>query len=66
MGYGSSGQMVEKCQTSLGVRASTQNRLQKRKEDLERELKAVTEAIELFNAHPEISDALDLLGQIQI
>jgi len=44
---------------------STQNKLQKRKEELEKELKAVNEAIVLFQDHPEISDALDLLGQIR-
>lgn len=57
-------QSVEK--SAVTIRASTQNRLQSRKEQLEKELKAVNEAIELFGKHPEIADAMDLLSQIGI
>ena len=45
---------------------STHNRLERRKTQLEKELKAVNDAIGLFSTHPEIADALDLLGQIQM
>jgi len=57
------GQEIAKAETSPQI-ASTQNRLLERRSRLERELKAVNEAIELFGKHPEISDALDLLSQI--
>lgn len=45
---------------------STQDRLERRKAQLEKELKAVNDAIALFSLHPEIADAMDLLGQIQM
>lgn len=48
------------------IRASTQNRLQARKECLLVELEAISDAMRLFADHPEIQDALDLLGQISI
>jgi len=44
---------------------STQNKLDFRKKELEKELNAVNEAIELFKNHPQIADALDLLSQIR-
>ena len=50
----------------IGRRASTQNRLEERKKRLEEELKAINAAIELFKTHPQIADALDLLGQINL
>ena len=45
---------------------STQNKLDLRKKELEKELKAINEAITLFKDHPEIPDALDLLSQIRL
>ena len=51
---------------ALGVQASTQNQLVRRKERLEKELETVKEAIELFSTHPEIADALDLLRRINL
>lgn len=50
----------------IGRRESTENRLERRKKQLEEELQAVNEAIELFKSHPYLSNALDLLGRIGI
>ena len=55
---------MAKCAEESPRAMSTQNRLERRKAQLERELANVNAAIELFNQHPEISDALDLIQQI--
>ena len=48
----------------MGKRESTPNRLERRKIQLKEELAAVEQALQLFKDHPEIPDALDLLGRI--
>jgi len=55
---------AEKMPEMIGKRESTENRLTRRKKQLEEELEAVNNALELFQKHPEISGALDLLGRI--
>jgi hypothetical protein len=45
-------------------RESTLDRLERRKKQLEEELIDVNKAIELFEKHTEIPDALDLLARI--
>ena len=56
----------EKLPEVLGKRESTENRLERRKKQLEEELEAINAAIELFKNHPEISSALDLLGRVNL
>ena len=51
---------------SLAKRASTQDRLELRKKELEEELEAVNRAISLFGEHPEISEALDLIQKTRL
>ena len=57
--------MRDEAKGSSRVPVSTQNKLSLKRSELEKELKAVNEAIELFTTHPEIADALDLLSQIR-
>lgn len=66
MGSGRYTEETDKSLTVLGKRASTQNRLEERRKRLEEELKAVNAAILLFQDHPQIAEALDLLGQINM
>jgi len=53
-------------ETGLSTRTvTTQDRLERRKKELEEELMAVNNAITLFGQHPEISTAIDLIGKIR-
>ena len=58
----------EKIETSSVMMRSvtTQDKLERRKKELEDELLAVNNAITLFEKHPEISTAIfDLIGKIR-
>ena len=61
MVYTGAGGVDQSPKTEIARRATTQDRLERRKKELEEELRAVNEAIALFGKHPEISEALDLL-----
>jgi len=53
-------------ETGLSTRTvTTQDKLERRKKELEEELMAVNNAITLFDQHPEISRAIDLIGKIR-
>ena len=47
-------------------RVTTQERLKRMQKDLEEQLQKVKEAVELFDKHPYLAQAVDLLGELGI
>jgi hypothetical protein len=63
MSYGTS--PAAHCEIGGGIsRRSTLDNLKERKKEFEAKLEKVNQAIDLFEQHPEIAKALDLLGSI--